>query len=193
MKLIVGLGNIGSEYESTNHNAGFMVLDKLAEYFGFKFKNRGCESDYAEVNVQGEKFIVAKPRTYMNESGKAVKSLMAKFKVDIKDVLIVNDDIDQDPGKVRIRKSGSAGTHNGLKSIIAETKSQEFVRLRVGIGRQKEHQDLANFVLSKMKMTDEQKFGLEKAFDAVRDFVQGASVDELMTKYNGESGNNGKH
>ena len=193
MKLIVGLGNIGSEYESTNHNAGFMVLDKLAEYFGFKFKNRGCESDYAEVNVQGEKFIVAKPRTYMNESGKAVKSLMAKFKVDIKDVLIVNDDIDQDPGKVRIRKSGSAGTHNGLKSIIAETKSQEFVRLRVGIGKQKEHQDLANFVLSKMKMTDEQKFGLEKAFDAVRDFVHGASVDELMTKYNGESGNNGKH
>ena len=193
MKLIVGLGNIGSEYESTNHNAGFMVLDKMAEYFGFKFKNRGCESDYAEVNVSGEKLIVAKPRTYMNESGKAVKSLMAKFKIGIEDVLVVVDDIDQEPGKVRIRKNGSAGTHNGLNSIIAETKTQDFARVRVGIGKQKEHQDLANFVLSKMKMTDEQKNGLEKAFNAVCDYANGLKVDDIMAKYNGESGNNGKH
>ena len=81
MKLIVGLGNIGSEYEKTNHNAGFMVLDKIADEFGFTFKNRGCESDYAEVRTSSDKFIVAKPRTYMNESGKAVKSIMKKLKV----------------------------------------------------------------------------------------------------------------
>ena len=86
MKLIVGLGNIGSEYEKTNHNAGFMVLDKVAEEFGFTFKNRGCESDYAEFKNTVDKFIIAKPRTYMNESGRAVKSLMKKF--DIKGALV---------------------------------------------------------------------------------------------------------
>ena len=193
MKLIVGLGNIGTEYEKTNHNAGFMVLDKAAEELGFTFKNRGCESDYAEFKNTIDKFIIAKPRTYMNESGKAVNSLMKKFGIKIQDVVVINDDIDQEPGYVRIRKFGSAGTHNGLKSIIAETKSTEFNRIRVGIGRQKEHQDLANFVLSRMHMSDEQKNGLEKAKNAVCDFINGETIDNLMTKYNGESNKNGKH
>ena len=193
MKLIVGLGNIGEEYAKTNHNVGFMVLDKLAEEFGFTFKNRGCDSDYAEFKNITDKFIVAKPRTYMNESGRAVKSLMKKFNINIQDVVVINDDIDQEPGYIRIRKSGSAGTHNGLKSVIAETQSQDFVRIRVGIGKQKPHQDLANFVLSKMHMSDEQKNGLNKAFLAVCDLFNGASIDELMTKYNGESNKNGKH
>ena len=193
MKLIVGLGNIGSEYEKTNHNAGFMVLDKVAEEFGFTFKNRGCESDYAEFKNTVDKFIIAKPRTYMNESGRAVKSLMKKFDIKIEDVVVINDDIDQEPGYVRIRKTGSAGTHNGLKSIIAETKSMNFNRIRVGIGKQKEHQDLANFVLSKMYMSEEQKNGLNKAFCAVCDYMNGTTIDNLMTKYNGESNKNGKH
>ena len=129
----------------------------------------------------------------MNESGRAVKSLMKKFNIKITDVVVVNDDIDQEPGRIRIRKNGSAGTHNGLKSVIAETQSQDFVRVRVGIGRQKPHQDLANFVLSKMHMSDEQKDGLNKAFLAVCDYINGATVDELMGKYNGESNKNGKH
>ena len=193
MKLIVGLGNIGEEYAKTNHNVGFMVLDRLAEEFGFTFKNRGCDSDYAEFKNETDKFIVAKPRTYMNESGRAVKSLMKKFNIKIQDVVVINDDIDQEPGYIRVRKTGSAGTHNGLKSVIAETQSQDFVRIRVGIGRQKPHQDLANFVLSKMQMTDEQKNGLNKAFLAVSDYFNGSTIDELMTKYNGESNKNGKH
>lgn len=193
MKLVVGLGNIGKEYEKTNHNAGFMTVDAVAEMMGFSFKNRGCESDYAEVNVQGEKFIVAKPRTYMNESGKAVKSLISKFKIDISDVLVVLDDIDQEPSYIKIKPNGSAGTHNGLKSIIRETGSTEFARLRVGIGSKAEHQDLANFVLSKMHMSDEQKLGLEKASQAVYDFMHGLKINELMAKYNGDSYKNGKH
>ena len=193
MKLVVGLGNIGKEYEKTNHNAGFMAVDAVAEMMGFSFKNRGCESDYAEVNVQGEKFIVAKPRTYMNESGKAVKSLIAKFKIDISDVLVVLDDIDQEPSYIKIKPNGSAGTHNGLKSIIRETGSTEFARLRVGIGSKAEHQDLANFVLSKMHMSDEQKLGLEKASQAVYDFMHGLEINGLMAKYNGDSYKNGKH
>lgn len=193
MKLIVGLGNIGSEYKNTNHNAGFMVLDRIAEEFDFTFKKRGCDSDYAEVNMGSEKFIIAKPRTYMNESGRAVKSLMVKFKIDIKDVLIINDDIDQDPGRIRIRLSGSAGSHNGLKSVVNETKSQDFARLRIGIGKQNMNQDLADFVLSRMKMSDAQKAGLDKATQAVSDFIQGESIAEIMAKYNGESEKNGKH
>ena len=185
MKLIVGLGNIGDEYAKTNHNAGFMIVDKLAEKCGFTFKNRGCESDYAEYNSGKDKFIIAKPRTYMNESGKAVKSLMRKFDIALEDIIVISDDIDTIPGKIRVRKSGSAGTHNGLKSVIAETGSTEFKRLRVGIGKQQEHQDLANFVLGKMRMTDEQKLGLDKALDALYDYVDGVNIDNIMSKYNG--------
>ena len=185
MKLIVGLGNIGDEYAKTNHNAGFMIVDKLAEKCGFTFKNRGCESDYAEYNSGKDKFIIAKPRTYMNESGKAVKSLMRKFDIALEDIIVISDDIDTIPGKIRVRKSGSAGTHNGLKSVIAETGSTEFKRLRVGIGKQQEHQDLANFVLGKMRMTDEQNLGLDKALDALYDYVDGISIDNIMSKYNG--------
>ena len=193
MKLIVGLGNIGNEYAKTNHNAGFMVVDRVAEKCGFTFKNRGCDADYAEYKTPAEKFIFAKPRTYMNESGKAVKSLMKKFDIEISDVFVILDDIDQEPGFVRIRKSGSAGTHNGLKSIIAETKSTEFNRIRVGIGRQQEHQDLANFVLSKMKMTDAQENGLSKATDSVMCLLDGESVDSIMAKFNGGAEKSGKH
>lgn len=185
MKLIVGLGNIGEEYAKTNHNAGFMVVDSLAEKCGFTFKNRGCEADYAEFNSGKEKFIIAKPRTYMNDSGKAVKSLMKKFGITQEDIIVIVDDIDTNPGSIRIRKSGSAGTHNGLKSIIAEIGTTEFKRLRLGIGKQNEHQDLANFVLSRMKMTDEQKQGLDKALLAIYDYVMGCDIDNIMSKYNG--------
>lgn len=185
MKLIVGLGNIGEEYAKTNHNAGFMIVDALSEKCGFTFKNRGCEADYAEFNSGKEKFIIAKPRTFMNDSGKAVKSLMKKFDIDINDIIVIVDDIDTEPGHIRIRKSGSAGTHNGLKSIIAETGTQDFKRLRVGIGKQNPHQDLANFVLSRMKNTDEQKQGLDKAVSAIYDYVMGQDIDNIMSKFNG--------
>lgn len=185
MKLIVGLGNIGEEYAKTNHNAGFMVVDNLAEKCGFTFKNRGCEADYGEFNSGKEKFIIAKPRTYMNDSGKAVKSLMKKFGIDIHDVVVIVDDIDTEPGHIRIRKSGSAGTHNGLKSIIAETGTQDFNRLRVGVGKQNPHQDLADFVLSRMKTTGEQKLGLDKAVSAIYDYVMGQDIDNIMSMYNG--------
>ena len=193
MKLIVGLGNIGKEYADTNHNAGFMVIDRVAEMLGENIKKIGCDADYAEFNKNGEKIILAKPRTYMNESGRSVKSFMKKYGFEIGDVLVINDDIDLEPGFVRIRKSGSAGTHNGLKSIIRETGSGNFNRVRVGIGSKQEHQDLANFVLGKMRMTENQKLGLEKAASSVYDYILGSSVDEIMSKYNGNSNSNGKH
>lgn len=193
MKLIVGLGNIGKEYADTNHNVGFMVVDKVAELFGEAIKKSGCDADYAEFNKNGEKIILAKPRTYMNESGRSVKSFMKKYGFAIEDVMIVNDDIDLAPGYIRIRKNGSAGTHNGLRSIIRETGSGDFKRVRVGIGSKNPNQDLANFVLQRMKMTDKQKQGLEKATKAVYDYILGDTIDNVMSKYNGDSNNNGKH
>ncbi len=185
MKLIVGLGNIGEKYKNTNHNVGFMVLDLLAEKLGLKFNKTGCEADYAEKNIEGEHCIFAKPRTYMNESGRAVKSLVKKYKISLNDVLIISDDIDLEPGRIRVKPDGSAGTHNGLKSIIAELNSTDFARVRVGIGKQAEHQDLADFVLSKMKLTDVQKSGLQKAADATCKFVSGSDVDKIMNEFNG--------
>lgn len=193
MKLVVGLGNIGKEYEKTNHNVGFMVIDKLAEMLSVSIKKNGCEADFVEFNKNGEKIILAKPRTYMNESGRSVKSFMKKYGFEIQDVIVINDDIDLEPGFVRIRKNGSAGTHNGLKSIIRETGSGEFARVRVGIGSKNPNQDLASFVLQKMKMTDEQKMGLEKAANAVYDYISGDAIDLVMSKYNGNSESNGKH
>ena len=193
MKLIVGLGNIGKEYENTNHNAGFIALDMVAEHYGIKFNNRSCDADWGDQNIGGEKYIFAKPRTYMNNSGISVKSFMNKFNIKIQDVIILVDDIDQSAGSIRIRKTGSAGTHNGLKSIIAETGSQDFLRIRIGIGKQNEHQDLKDFVLSKIKMTDEQKFGFENAKNALIDLISNVPVDAVMTKYNGLASKNGKH
>lgn len=193
MKLIVGIGNIGKEYVDTNHNAGFMVIDRVAEMFDQSIKKTGCDADYAEFNKNGEKIILAKPRTYVNESGRSVKSFMKKYGFEIGDVFVINDDIELEPGFVRIRKSGSAGTHNGLRSIIRETGSSDFNRLRVGIGAKQEHQDLVNFVLAKMRMTENQKLGLEKAANAVYDYILGSSVDDIMSKYNGNSNSNGKH
>ena len=186
MKIIVGLGNIGKEYEKTRHNVGFMVLDKVAEDLGVNFKLRGCDSDFVQFKNEYDSFILAKPRTYMNESGRAVKSLMKKYDAKIEDVLVILDDIDLEIGRIRVKENGSAGTHNGLKSIIRETGSQDFCRVRVGIGKQNEHEDLASYVLSQMKMTDAQKFGLERAEQAVMDYIRGKSLGDIMGKFNGE-------
>lgn len=185
MRLIVGLGNIGEQYKNTNHNAGFMVVDALAEKLGEKFSKRGCDADFLETNIQGNKVILAKPRTFMNSSGLSVKSFVKKYKIDASDVLIVSDDIDLDPGVIRLRKMGSAGTHNGLKSIIAELGTENFCRLRVGIGKKPEHFDLADFVLSKMRITEAQKAGLEKATDAAERFALGDNIEVIMSKFNG--------
>lgn len=187
MKLIVGLGNIGEEYAKTNHNAGFMVVEKVAEILGMKFSSRGCDADYAEKNINGERIILAKPRTYMNESGRSVKSFACKFGFLTNEIVIISDDIDLPKGHIRIRKSGSAGTHNGLKSIINELNTEDFARIRVGIGKNAEHQDLADFVLSKMRIDDNQKFGLERAAEAAVCFAKGESIDKIMTNFNGEA------
>lgn len=126
MYLIVGLGNPEKQYEKTFHNMGFICAGDVAELLGAKFKKKECEASVAEAYVGGEKVIIARPLTYMNSSGRAVKQLIAKYKVPEEKLLVIYDDYDLPKGKIRIRAGGSAGTHNGMRSIIGETGTYEF-------------------------------------------------------------------
>lgn len=184
-RLIVGLGNIGKEYENTNHNMGFMVIDKVARRFSVNIKKSMCSSLVAEFNYNGDKIILAKPTTYMNASGIAVKSLVKKFNIDItKDLFIISDDIDLPVSKVRVRVKGSAGTHNGLRSIVRELQSDLFPRLRVGVGKPHENEELFDFVLAKAHKSKELDDGLEKGEVACAMFIEGKTFDDIMQKLN---------
>ena len=163
MKLIVGLGNPDRKYERTYHNVGFLTIDALAKKIDAHFLKRDLDGILAETRLNGEKVILCKPLTYMNLSGVCVAKICKKFKIEPKDVFVFVDDIDLPLGKVRYRQNGSAGTHNGLKSIVQELDSTDFNRIKVGIGRDPKFEDLADFVLS--KIPDENMKVLEKSFD----------------------------
>jgi PTH1 family peptidyl-tRNA hydrolase len=160
LKLIVGLGNPGKEYEKTYHNIGFCFVDKLAEKLDIEIKKQTCKSLIGEVKFQTkdglEKIILAKPETYMNLSGEAVVALKNKYKIKDEDIYIISDDIDLPVGKYRYRESGSAGTHNGLKNIIQLLGAENFKRIRIGIGKD-EKMDLADYVLSKVSQENSEK------------------------------------
>lgn len=153
MILIVGLGNPDKKYEKTYHNVGFLSLDAINVALDGKFSKKYGKALISEVFYNGEKIILAKPQTYMNLSGESVLAIKNKFKIDNKDILIILDDIDLPVGKIRFRESGSAGTHNGLRNIIALLGNQEIPRLRIGIGQDK-NLDLADYVLSQIKEQD---------------------------------------
>ena len=132
MKMVVGLGNIGKKYEATRHNIGFMVVDELAQAYGATFTKEKMNALVTEIFIAGEKVLLVKPTTYMNESGRAVRPLMDFYKIPVEDIIICHMDLDI--GKLRLRQKGSAGGHNGIKSIISHVGTQSFKRLRVGIG-----------------------------------------------------------
>ena len=184
IKLVIGLGNIGKEYDKTVHNMGFMVIDELSSRLGVKFSKKECNSEIAKFRFNGEDVIFAKPTTYMNASGIAAKGLRNKYKLTNSEILIICDDIDLPQGKVRIRERGSAGTHNGLKSLIHELGDGEFTRVRVGVGRPPEFMDLVDYVLSKIKITEDVKQGIDKSASAVYDLLSGESLQKVMGKYN---------
>jgi PTH1 family peptidyl-tRNA hydrolase len=171
VKLIVGLGNPGRQYEHTRHNVGWMVLDRVAERAGLT--GRGKERDAAIV-VRGRyrdlDIVLAKPLTYMNESGVAVRKLLARERVPLADLLIVYDDFDLPFGKLRMREAGSAGTHNGLRSIVAEMGTQKIPRLRVGIGEPGQSRDARDHVLS--RFSEQERRELDMILDAAADAVE---------------------
>ncbi len=135
MKLIVGLGNPTKEYEGTRHNVGFMVMDTFAKNMNVSIHQSKYKGEYVKFKYKGEDIIILKPMTYMNNSGESVIQIMNYFKIDVEDLIVVYDDLDMPTGKLRLRQNGSAGGHNGIKSIIAHVKTQDFKRIRVGIDR----------------------------------------------------------
>ncbi len=157
MYLIVGLGNPGIAYQSSRHNVGFLALDTLANKLNITFNKRAHRSLVGEGYYGTEKLLLCKPETYMNLSGEAVQSVLSYYKLPPEKLIVLYDDIDLSVGDIRIRASGSAGTHNGMRSIIACLGGEEgFPRVRIGIGRQKDGRDLAAFVLGKPPKEDQE-------------------------------------
>lgn len=186
MYIIIGLGNPGKQYENTRHNAGFDAVDKMAEKFNIKIDKIKHKALIGEGRIGNEKIILAKPQTYMNLSGESVLSLLNFYKIDKENLIIVYDDIDLDIGRLRIRKKGSAGSHNGMRSIIKCIGTQEFPRIRIGVSKPEPGRDLANFVLSKIpkEKKEDMDFGIEKAVKTVEAIIEGG-IDLAMNKYNG--------
>ena len=168
MKAIIGLGNIGNGYKNTYHNIGFILADYLAKRVNAKFDLEKCKSLIAKCEYSGEEFLIVKPTTYMNRSGLAVDEIMRKFKVKAKDVIIVADDIDLTVGKARFRISGSAGTHNGLRSIVSVLQREDFSRIRIGVGKDLSMR-LDEYVLS--PIDPQKKEELNKVIEKVTDFI----------------------
>ena len=185
MYLIVGLGNPGSKYAHTRHNVGFDVLEKLARKLNVSISREKDEALIGECFVGGQKVILALPQTYMNLSGEAVMRLVNYYKIDHEDLLVVYDDIDLAPGFIRIRKNGSAGTHNGMRSIIGLLGFENFPRLRVGVGQKREGYELADWVLGHYigEEADVQDKAFELAADAIVDYIQNG-IESAMCKYN---------
>lgn len=166
MKVICGLGNPGKAYENTHHNMGFLVLDEIAESLGVKINKLKFKALIAETSVDGEKLLLVKPQTFMNSSGESLREIMSFYKLKASDLLVIYDDIDIPLGTLRFRIKGSAGSHNGMKSIIYQLCYDDFSRLRVGVGTNG-NIPLIEFVLS--SITSEEKKQLEKSIPKARD------------------------
>ncbi len=149
MKLIVGLGNYGKEFDNTYHNLGFFAVDKLSDEYGLDFTKNECKAKTCSVYLKNTKLLLAKPQTYMNLSGESIRELKQKYKLNGSDIYVFCDDIDLPLGKVRLRHNGSGGTHNGLRNIVLNI-GEDFNRIKIGVGRDERFKDLADFVVSKI-------------------------------------------
>ncbi|WP_028829420.1 aminoacyl-tRNA hydrolase [Proteocatella sphenisci] len=185
MYLIVGLGNPGKQYETTRHNVGFVAVDEIAKELDIKIDKLKFKSLIGEARIGSEKIILAKPQTFMNLSGQAVVELMNYYKVDPSKMIVIYDDIDLDTGRIRIRKSGSSGTHNGMRNIIYILGNQDFPRIRIGVSRPKHGEDLANFVLGRFDKTEADNVveSIKNARKAVIETVE-TNLDKAMNMYN---------
>ncbi|AIS53427.1 peptidyl-tRNA hydrolase Pth [Thermoanaerobacter kivui] len=184
MYIIAGLGNPGKEYEGTRHNVGFMVIDELAKKLNIDVGKLKFKSLIGEGNYKGEKIVLQKPQTFMNLSGEALYDIVNFYKIPLKNVIVIYDDKDLDVGKIRIRRKGSSGGHNGMNSIIYLLNSEDFPRVRIGIG--KPENDLVSYVMGKFneyekKLIDE---AIIKAADAVIDIIENG-IEHAMSKFNG--------
>ena len=186
MKLIVGLGNPGKEYENTRHNVGFMALDRIASFLGVSFTKEKFQGLYGEVVYEGEKYLLLKPQKYMNLSGEVVADFVHFFKIDLSDILILYDDLDTPLGNIRLRSKGSSGGHNGIKNIEMHLGTNEYNRIKFGISNDLK-MDTKDYVLG--HFSKEEKEILNKTLDQVvnifKDYNQ-LTFTNLMNKYNGK-------
>ncbi len=184
--IIVGLGNPGTKYTATRHNVGFNALDFIAGKLSVSVDKLKFGGLYATAKIGDKKVLLLKPQTFMNESGKSLAQFASFYKVAPQNIIVLFDDVSLDVGKLRIRKKGSAGGHNGIKSIIASIGSQEFPRIKIGVGK-KPHPDydLADWVLSNLSLSDREIISKNNisVYDAVCDILNG-NFEEAMAKYN---------
>lgn len=186
MFVIVGLGNPGKKYENTRHNAGFMAIDAIADKYGISVKEKKHKALCGTGVIEGQKVLLVKPQTYMNLSGESVGEILNFYKLDPQeDMLVIFDDISLAPGNIRIRKKGSAGGHNGIKSLIAHTGTQDFMRIKVGVGEKPSGWDLADYVLGHFTEEDNAKLKeiMPDVIQAAVLMMQG-DVDKAMNDYN---------
>ena len=187
--LIVGLGNPGREYEKTRHNAGFRAIDALADSLGCKIDRMKFQGLYGQTTYNGKKLMLLKPQTFMNLSGRSVLQLSAYFNIPPQRIIVMFDDISLAPGRLRIRADGSAGGHNGIKSIIAEVGSQNFPRVKIGVGAKPNPEfDLADWVLSTFSAQEEKALGpaIERAADAALCIME-KGIAEASNRYSGKA------
>lgn len=184
MKAVIGLGNPGIKYSETKHNAGFMLLDLFSKERSYSYRN-DFRGKLAEGRLNEERIVLLKPYTYMNLSGLAVRELVSYYKIAGQDILVIVDDMDLPLGKIRLRPKGSSGGHNGLKSIIGELGTQEFWRLKLGVGRPKEDHDVINHVLSTFTKEEKKVFTevMDKALQVLLLWLEGRG-EEAMNVYN---------
>lgn len=191
MYLIVGLGNPGRQYEATRHNMGFDVIDKLIEEYNIPQGGVKFNAMYGKGNIAGQSVILMKPLSYMNLSGNPVREMANYFKIDPEtEMIIIYDDIDTEPGQLRVRKKGSAGGHNGIKHIIQQLGTQNFIRIRVGVGAKPSGWDLADYVLGRFDKND--RVHVDEAQDrAVKavEMILSDGVDAAMNTFNKKTGN----
>lgn len=185
--LIIGLGNPGKEYEKTPHNVGFMAVDKIAQVYNLKFNlAQKHQAMISEGQINGQKVTIMKPITYMNLSGNAVRSYVEYYKINVNDIIVIYDDMDLPLGQLRIRKAGSSGGHNGMKSIIANLQTEEFKRIRIGIGRPTNNRGVIDYVLHHLSKEEEKV--LSEKIDLIPEMTKALfdrGFDYMMNIYNG--------
>lgn len=185
MFLVVGLGNPGSQYEFTKHNVGFLTVDYLADKLNIKINKLKFKGLFAKEKIENEDVVILKPQTYMNLSGESVRDFANFFKIPPENIIVVVDDVDLPMGKIRIRKKGSAGTHNGMKSIIYQLQSDNFIRIKVGIEKENRKDDLADYVLKGFSKDEVpiMEESMERAAKAVLEILK-KGPDVAMNKFN---------
>ena len=187
MKLIVGLGNPGKEYENTRHNMGFIMLEKIADKYGLSIDKSKFNGLYGDFIINGEKIILLKPQSYMNLSGEVIRKYVDFFKINLEDILIISDDLDLVFGNFKIKASGSSGGHNGLKNIELHLSTQNYKRIKIGISKNKDI-DIKDYVLS--KFTSDEINEIDKLGIVIQNIIEdyfNLDFDRLMSKYNSKN------